>query len=155
MSNNPKMDELMDVLEEAGQRQVIIWACFKWDIEHICAGLEAKYGPGCVRTLYSGTKDHQASIKDFQAGVARFLVANPHSAAHGLTFVNCSLQVFFSLDYSWEYYVQAKARIHRAGQVNKCTYVHILARGTIDEKILECLQKKGDVNQLVYEMTQR
>lgn len=145
-----KIRELETVLEEAGPRQVIIWGCFKWDIRRICSFLASKYGTDCARTLYSGTSDHLASIEEFKAGKARFLVANPASAAHGLTFVNCDLQVFFSLDYSWERYVQAKARIHRAGQINKCTYVHLIARDTIDEEVLACLREKGDINKVAY-----
>jgi SNF2 family DNA or RNA helicase len=156
----PKIGELEDLLDEIGDQQVIIWACFKWDIRRIVSFLEEKYGPGCAVTLYSDTKDHLASIQDFQRGSSstskvRFLVANPHSAAHGLTFVNCSMQVFFSLDYSYEYYEQAKARTHRAGQVNKCTYVHLLARGTIDEDILKCLKGKGDMNQIAYNLVKK
>lgn len=148
----PKLTELEEVIEEAGNRQIIIWACFKWDINRICSFLAEKYGAGCARTLYSGTKDHLAAIEDFKSGKARFLVAHPRSAAHGLTFVNCNLQVFFSLDYSYETYEQAKARTHRAGQVNKCTYVHLVAKETIDEQILKILREKGDINEIAYQM---
>jgi SNF2 family DNA or RNA helicase len=152
IGESPKLKELNEVIEEAGNQQQIIWACFKWDITKICALLQERHGEGCYRTLYSGTRDHQASINEFKGGEARFLVANPHSAAHGLTFTNCSLETFFSLDYSWEYYEQAKARIHRAGQINKCTYVHLIAKDTIDEQVLKCLREKGDINQIAYEM---
>jgi len=152
IGESPKIDELNEVIDEAGNQQQIIWACFKWDINKICSTLQDRFGEGCYRTLYSATKDHQASINEFKGGEARFLVANPHSAAHGLTFTNCSLETFFSLDYSYEYYVQAKARIHRAGQTKSCTYVHLVAKDTIDEQILKCLREKGDVNQIAYEM---
>jgi SNF2 family DNA or RNA helicase len=148
----PKIRELEAILDEAGDRQVIIWACFRWDIQRIVAFLAARYGQDSVRTLYSGTSDHLDSINAFKAGTARFLVANPASAAHGLTLTCCSLEVFYSLDYSWERYVQGKARIHRAGQTCKCTYVHIIARDTIDEEILKCLRTKGDVNEIAYKL---
>jgi len=148
----PKMKELEAVLDESGGRQVIIWAVFRWDIGQIVRFLEARYGQGCAVTLYSGTHDPQAAIGAFKVGMARFLVANPASGGHGLTFTNCSLQVFFSMDYSWERYVQAKARIHRAGQVNKCTYVHLLAKDTIDEEIYRVLRNKGDINEIAYKL---
>lgn len=151
IGESPKIEELFGVIEEAGNQQQIIWACFKWDINKICQVLRDNFGDGCYRTLYSATKDHQASINEFKGGEARFLVANPHSAAHGLTFVNCSLETFFSLDYSYEYYEQAKARIHRAGQTKSCTYVHLVAKDTIDEQILKVLKEKGDINQIAYE----
>jgi len=72
-----------------------------------------------------------------------------------LTFVNCSTQVFFSLDYSYERYSQAKSRTHRAGQVNKCTYIHLIAKDSIDEDIIEILKNKGDMNEIAYKIIQR
>jgi SNF2 family DNA or RNA helicase len=75
--------------------------------------------------------------------------------AHGITWVNCSTQIFFSLDYSLERYLQAKARIHRIGQVNKCTYIHLLAKGTIDEDILQVLKNKGKMVEVVERMLKR
>lgn len=146
----PKIAELEDILEEAGPQPVIIWAVFKWDIRRIESFLVHKYGEGCCKTLYSEAPDRLESINDFKVGKVRFLVAHPASGAHGLTFVNCCMQVFYSLDYSLERYEQAKARIHRAGQVNNCTYVHILARGTIDEEVLQVLRSKGDINAIAY-----
>ena len=101
------------------------------------------------------TEDKDESIRAFRDGRARFLVAHPASAAHGLTFINCSLQIFFSMDFSLERYEQAKARIHRAGQVNKCTYVHLIAKDTIDEQILEVLRRKGDVQKIIYEIVKK
>jgi SNF2 family DNA or RNA helicase len=147
---NPKIRELLDVIEEAGDQPVIIWIQFHWEIIKICHELHKRW-PGQVVTISSMTKDRDESILAFQQGRARFLVAHPASAAHGLTFVNCSLQIFFSIDYSLEKYEQARARTHRAGQKNICTYIHLIAKGTIDEIILEALHKKGDIQKLVYE----
>lgn len=147
---NPKLNELMDLVEDAGDQPIIIWIQFHWELLTICHHLYKKYGEGQVVTISSMTKDRDESIQAFKNGKARFLVAHPASAAHGLTFVNCSLQIFFSLDYSLERYEQARARTHRAGQKNVCTYIHLLAKGTIDEAILETLKKKGNAQELVY-----
>jgi len=147
-----KIRELDALLDEIGNKQAIIWGCFKWDIRKLVEFLEARFGPGCVVTLYSDTPDKDASIEAFRSGSARFLVANPQSAAHGLNLQFCSIQIFFSLDYSSERYWQAKARTHRSGQTEKCVYVHLVAHDTIDEDILECLKNKGDMNQVAYRL---
>lgn len=149
ISVSAKLNELEEVLDELGPQQVIVWTNFKWENEKIQGLL--KYKNKTYSTLYSETKNKDESIQFFRAGVSQYLIANTHSAAHGLTFVNCSTQVFFSLDYSWEYYEQAKARIHRAGQTKKCTYIHIIAKDTIDEQILRTLKTKGDINKIVEE----
>jgi SNF2 family DNA or RNA helicase len=148
-----KIHELEDTLEELGNQQVIIFVEFKYEIEQISAMLAKKYGADQVVTLYSGTTDKDSSIKQFQNGAARYLVAHPKSAAHGLTFVNCNTIVFYSLDYSWESHEQARNRTHRIGQKNKCLYIYIIAKDTIDETLLAVLQKKKDLQEIVYAIT--
>ena len=145
----PKLMELDQILEELGDRQAIIWCQFTWEIGKVAFQCSER---GSVATLHGGTKDREDSINGFISGKYRYLVANPHSAAHGLTFVNCSHQIFFSLDYSWEAYEQARARTHRAGQKSTCVYYYILADGTIDQEILECLKQKGNAQQLVFKL---
>ena len=152
----PKMVELEQILEELGDRQVIIWCQFTWEIEKVCGMLTARSKPGMENkpwaSLYGGTPNREDSIKGFIEGRYKYLVANPHSAAHGLTFVNCSHQIFFSLDYSWEAYEQARARTHRAGQKSTCVYYYILADGTIDQEILAVLRSKGRAQDLVFKL---
>jgi len=63
----------------------------------------------------------------------------------GITLTAASTMVFYSLDYSMSNYEQARARIHRVGQKNACTYIHIIAKATIDEKILKALRDKSDL----------
>lgn len=144
-----KLDELADTIEQCGDQQVLIFIEFKHEIEMIRDMLTKKYGLNEVVTLYSETDNREESIERFQQGKARYLIAHPKSAAHGLTFVNCSTIVFYSLDYSFENYEQARNRIHRIGQGNSCTYIHLVAKGTIDETILAVLQKKQSLQDAV------
>ena len=148
----PKMAELEQILEEIGDKQVIIWAQFTWEIEKIVHVLSNLPKIKKVNALYGGTRDREEAINTFISGEAQYLVANPHSAAHGLTFVNCSHQIFFSLDYSWEAYEQARARTHRAGQKSTCVYYYILADGTIDQEILAVLRAKGNAQELIFKL---
>jgi SNF2 family DNA or RNA helicase len=142
----PKTKELCAVLEEAGSQQAIIWCNFHAEIYK----LKNLLGDKAV-CLYGETKDKQEPIDAFKSGRAQYLIAHPKSAAYGLTFTNASLQIFFSLDYSYESYVQAKSRTHRAGQLNKCTYIHLICDNSIDETILAVLQRKGKEEEIVYE----
>jgi len=145
LGTSSKLTELMAVLEESNQ-QAIIWCSFKWEIAKICGLLGSQ-----AVTLYSDTKDREASIKAFKSGTAKYLVAHGRSAGHGLTFVNCSLQIFFSIDYSYEIYEQSRGRTHRVGQKNPCVYIHLIADTTIDENILSVVQKKQDAQEIVQE----
>ena len=40
---------------------------------------------------------------------------------------------------------QTKARIHRAGQQKNCTYIYLIAKSTVDEKVLQALQNKANL----------
>lgn len=145
-----KMRELEDVLEELGNRQVIIWVQFHEEVEAI-SDLIKKAGK-TFTTLYAGTPDKDTAIKDFQEGRAQYLIAHPRSAAHGLTFVNCSVAVFFSLDYSYEAHAQGRDRIHRIGQKNACLYIYLVAENTIDRMCLDVINRKKSLQDVYYEL---
>ena len=53
--------------------------------------------------------------------------------------------VFYSMDYSMSNFEQAKARIHRVGQKENCTYIYLVAKGTVDAKVLKALRDKADL----------
>lgn len=143
LKTNPKMEELLDIVEESGNEQIIIWGQFHHEIEQIVGELSKIAN---VSILYGKTPQAERldHINRFIDGTNRFLVAHPDSAAHGLTFTNCHIQVFFSLSYSLEEYLQARGRTMRYGQKNNCVYFHIMAGQSIDEDILAILQKKTD-----------
>lgn len=143
-----KLKELENVLEELGHQQVIIWAQFHYEIRAIQQMVKEKFGE--VVTLYSGTDDREDSINRFKSGDVQYLIAHPRSAAHGLTFVGCSSMVFFSLDYSFEAHAQARDRIHRIGQTSSCLYVYLIANDSIDGELLNVLQRKKSLQDVVY-----
>lgn len=147
IGENPKLKELTELLEQLGEKQCIIWGQFHHEIKKIKDILGDK-----AVTLYGLTDNREQSIKDFISGKAQYLIAHPRSAGHGLTFVNCSTQIFFSLDYSGEYHEQAKGRIHRAGQKNKCLYIYLLCEGSIDESIFRVLRDKKNESEILSDM---
>ena len=51
----------------------------------------------------------------------------------------------FSLGFSLGSYEQSLARIHRPGQTRPVEYIHLLAQGTVDEKVMAALAHRADV----------
>jgi len=147
-----KLKELMCVVEELGKQSMIIWGNFRHEIRVIEKQLKDKYGYGSVVTAYSQTKDLDNSINKFKSKKSQFLIANPQSIGHGVTLTNCSTQIFYSLSYSYEQYTQARDRIHRISQKKSCLYIHLIAKGTIDEEILAIVQRKKTVQEAVYQI---
>lgn len=150
IANPVKIKELSALLEELGNQPVIIWGNFVWEIEAIQKLLGEK-----AVSVYGKTDDKHTALEEFKAGKYQYLVANMNSISHGVTLVNCSTQVFFSLSYSWEQWIQCKNRIHRIGAVHKCTYIHILAKDTIDEQIYKVLQDKGNMENITLGMVKK
>lgn len=137
---------LLEVLNEIGDKQVIIWCQFQHEIESLA---EQFGGVG----LTSKTKGRDDIIRDFRDGKIQYLFTHPQLLGKGLTFVNCTYNVYYSLSFSYEEFKQSQDRIHRIGQTNKCTYIILQAKGTIDEKIYSCLQrKKSAVDELYNEI---
>ena len=63
----------------------------------------------------------------------------------GITLTASSTMVFYSLDYSMSNFEQAKARIHRVSQTENCLYIYLVAKGTVDVKVLRALRHKVDL----------
>jgi SNF2 family DNA or RNA helicase len=52
--------------------------------------------------------------------------------------------VYYALDWSLGDYLQTRKRVHRHGQTRNVTYIHLLARGTVDEIVLRALQRREE-----------
>jgi SNF2 family DNA or RNA helicase len=87
----------------------------------------------------------RSELAAWQAGQAPVLVAQFQSGAEGNSFVRACYQVYYSNTYSLGQYEQTRARVHRPGQERPVTYIHLLARGTIDESLQKALQRKADI----------
>ena len=135
-SNKPKV--LAEILEEIGNKQVIIWCQFQHEIK----SLAEQFGGVALTSSSSKTKERYEIIRDFRDGKIQYLFTHPTLMGKGLTFVNCTYNVYYSLSFSYEEFKQSQDRIHRIGQTNKCTYIIMQAKDTIDEKIYSCLQRK-------------
>ena len=93
--------------------------------------------------MRGGVKDRDSEIHRFQYDErCRVLVGQIAAAGLGITLTAASTMIFYSLDYSMSNFEQAKARIHRAGQTEKCHYVYLVCKDTVDRKVLYALRKK-------------
>ena len=148
-TGSAKLDALADILEdyvqEAGQK-LVVFARFRPEIAAICQLLEQRgirYGriDGEVPMDQRG-----AIVETFQQdpGVKVF-VAQIQTAGLGITLHAASAAVFYSLDFNYANYAQALARIHRIGQAQPVTYIHLLAEHTVDDQVLDALERKEDL----------
>jgi len=143
-----RMNELLNILEEVDGK-VIIWANYRFDIKKIQQTLSEKFGSDSVATYYGDTKDRdrQNIVEKFQDknSSLKYFVGNPSTGGYGLTLTAAHTVVYYSNSYDLEKRMQSEDRAHRIGQVNKVTYVDMIAEGTVDEKIVRSLRSKIDI----------
>lgn len=97
--------------------------------------------------------DGEPSLKAWQAGKVDLLLMHPASGGHGVDGLQLggSVAVWFGLPFSLDLYEQANARLHRSGQTQSVVVHHLMAVGTIDERIITVLQAKGDLQAALLE----
>jgi SNF2 family DNA or RNA helicase len=149
-----KLVALTDILDETSG-QVIIWANYREDIQLIERTIKKEYGEQSVLTYYGDTDEEERSkAKDvFRRGNdtqgVRFLVGNPQTGGFGITLTGANTVIYYSNSFDAEKRNQSEDRAHRIGQTDKVTYVDIVCKETIDEKILEALKSKKDLAQTI------
>src|SRR5690606_38887989 len=84
-----------------------------------------------------------------QSGDLQVFIAQIATGGVGITLTAADTAIFYSTDFSLANYEQAKARLHRIGQKNSVVYIHIVAKGTIDEEVMRRLAAKQDLANLV------
>ena len=137
------LEDIVDGAMAEGKKLVII-ARFLPEIRAICKLLEKRgLGYSCITGEVNNRDEQVARFQKDPETMA--FVGQIATAGLGITLTAASTMVFYSLDYSMSNFEQAKARIHRVGQRNLCTYLYLAARGTVDEKVLAALKDKSDL----------
>ena len=144
--DSAKLTALADIVDSAAQdgKKLVVIARFLPEIDAIRRTLEKK----CINySVISGEiKDRDEQVRRFQQDPdVTVFVGQIATAGLGITLTAADTMVFYSLDYSMSNFEQAKARIHRVGQRNPCTYLYLVAAGTVDEKVLQALRDKADL----------
>ena len=89
---------------------------------------------------------HEKDMGEWKAGNIPMWVGDARSLCHGIDGIqdSCKTIVWMTMTYSGEVYQQANARIARMGQEHESTVIRVIARGTVDEAIVEVLRNKGE-----------
>jgi len=147
-STNPKLEALVDDLCECADFPVIVIAFHVAEIKAIHARLVKEYEGDRVEYICGevGKAERANIIEAFKRGDVKLLVANARTIGTGYNLQVSHVQYFFSNSYSMEEREQVEDRIHRDGQKSDTVvYKDIIARNTIDEKVLSVLKSKRDL----------
>jgi SNF2 family DNA or RNA helicase len=143
--HDAKLQALEEVLEEAAGMPVLVAYNFKSDL----ARLHKAFPKG--RQLDANPQ----TIRDWNAGTIPVLFAHPASAGHGLNLQDGgNILVFFGHDWNLENRLQIIERIGPTRQLqaghDRPMFIHnIIARGTVDEMVLERVETKREVQDIL------
>mgnify|MGYP001573958159 CR=1 FL=1 len=145
--HSTKADALQDILESlAPTEPVVVIARFREDLKRIH---EVATACGRISGEVSGrsSKPEAHIANGVWVGPENVLAVQAQSGVEGLDLTRAHIMIFLSYGLELGKYEQARARIRRAGQTEKCLYYHLLCTGTVDEKIQKLLERKQHVLQ--------
>lgn len=148
-----KINALEDILDDyviSAEKKLVIFCRFRPEIDLISESLRKKK----IRfaSIYGDIKieDRGPIVDDFQKNPeTKVFLAQIDTAGLGITLTAADTCVYYSENFNYAAYSQSLARIHRIGQKNRCTYIHLVVEHSIDETILKALAKKEDLAKTV------
>lgn len=149
--HDAKIQALEEIIEEAAGMPVLVAYNFKSDL----ARLTKAFPKGRVLD-----KNPQTLI-DWNAGKIPVLFAHPASAGHGLNLQDGgNIIAFFGLTWNLEEYLQIIERIgptrqKQAGHDRPVWIYRIIAKNTVDELVLERIESKREVQDILQEAMKR
>jgi SNF2 family DNA or RNA helicase len=131
-------------------KKVVIFCRFLPEIDAIVTMLNEMEIPAASITGATAGQARSDLIDAFQEmEEPRVLVIQTQTGGLGITLTRADTAIFYSYSYSFADYEQARARIHRIGQTNKVTYIHLVARDTVDEAVINALHFKKRLADIV------
>lgn len=144
---------LQEICVENGEK-TIVWATWSQNYEtiaRICDELKIKY-VSCNGTV--SAKGKEAARKAFtEDPTVKVWLAHPMSGGIGVSLVVAHFAIWFSRNFSLEAFEQANSRSHRAGQTHTVTNYHLVAKDTIELDVLDALQNKRNIAELILNKT--
>lgn len=128
-------------LPEAPPERVVVFAQFTSDLRIIETATLAngwRYGE------VSGRQKDLTDAGKFPDDV-EVLGVQIQAGGVGIDLSRAHYAIYFSVGFSLGDYEQSLARLDRPGQDHKVTYIHLLARKTVDSVVYTALRKRSDV----------
>lgn len=149
-----RIAELLDIIDGTTHK-VLVFVPFRHVMDMLKDELTQHFGDlNMVEVIQGGVSAtaRAETIKRFQTeNRPKVLLLSPQATAHGITLTRADNIVWWGPIPSTEYYLQANARAHRAGQVNKVTVTH-LQGSPVEKRMYSMLQGKIDLHQSLVDL---
>ena len=139
--NTIKKDQLVEDLEDMPpEASVVVFCVFRHDLDAVhVAARESKrdvFEVSGVASELDEWREHPGAV----------LAVQVQAGSEGIDLTMASHAIYYSLPHLY-LYEQSRARLYRPGQTRPVTFIHYLARGTIDELMYDSLIRRRDLIQ--------
>lgn len=138
---------LKDFLEN-WDKKLVIFCNFRYSIEvvsKLLQKLKIEY------VTLDGEQEDKNIWRRFQEDDSvQVIVCQYQSAAQGVDLYAADTIIYYEPTLSSTILEQSRDRIHRVGQASKCSYIHLITKGTIERAIYKALQGYSDFSEKLF-----
>ena len=146
---NEKLNILQELIEGyEDDKKLVIFAEFKYSIGKISELLKKMKIKAVV---LDGDQKDKTIWRKFQSDKSiRVIVCQYQTASAGIDLFASDTIIYYEPTLRSNTLEQSRDRIHRTGQSNKCSYIHLLTRGTVEVDIYRALAGYSDFSEALF-----
>ena len=135
--------ELLDLLEEHDGKS-IIWCSYDLDVRKVSEAIAKHFKTKKVARFWGGNRasredEEKMFLNDPEC---RHIVATAAAGGRGRTWTVADLVVYYSNSPDLEHRSQSEERAQGVDKIKSVAYVDLIARGTVDERMIKALRNK-------------
>ena len=146
---NEKLSILQELIEGyEDDKKLVIFAEFKYSISKIAELLKKLK---IKHIVLDGDQKDKTIWRKFQADASiKIIVCQYQTASAGIDLFSSDTIIYYEPTLRSNILEQSRDRIHRTGQVNKCSYIHLITKGTIEVDIYRALSGYSDFSEKLF-----
>ena len=146
---NEKLSILQELLEGyEDDKKIVIFAEFKYSIKKIAELLKKMK---IKHIVLDGDQKDKTIWRKFQTDKSiRVIVCQYQTASAGIDLFASDTIIYYEPTLRSNTLEQSRDRIHRTGQKNKCSYIHLLTKGTVEVDIYRALAGYSDFSESLF-----
>ena len=144
---NKKIQALSEFLD-GHEKKLVIYAEFTYSIRAISQLLMKR---GTKHVILDGKTRDKNIWKKFQSDDSiRVIVCQSQAAGAGIDLFAADTELYYEMTTSSVVHEQCRARIHRVGQTQKCSYVYFITKGSMERTQYRTLKDQLDFSDKVF-----
>lgn len=146
-----KLDLCIDMVENAveGGHKILVFSQFTTMLDHICRKLEKRGISYYLLTGAASKEERMKMVQAFNRDETSVFCISLKAGGTGLNLTAADMVIHFDPWWNTAVQNQATDRAHRIGQENTVMVYRLIAKGSIEEKIVELQEKKQQLAEQV------